>query len=204
MKYSAKLTPLRSLLLYIEGANYFEPVENVLDDGIVSHYERNLNSIFSLNNITENQFYFLVRPSFEPEHLLIVERLQEKYILTLTVLVKNYWEVFYAGNKTIDIDKQTSTSEINKAIGDKLFTLLDKAITEARPPKANGFTLDGVGYKLSKILDGKLKVVSKHSPSGDSKSGRVINVIKQLICNIETLDDTILLKIEIKIDNLLN
>ncbi len=186
-------------LLQIEDENYFEPVENELGDDLVSHYERNLNNILCFDAISENQICFLVRPSFEPEHLLIFEKSHDKFTLTLTTFTRNYWAVFYSDNKIIDVEKKIVTAELNKAIGDKLFNLLDKAIMQARQPKAGGFVLDGVVYRLSKLSDGKQKIVSKHSPSDTSKSGQIIEVMKQLIDNIENLDDTVLLNIETKI-----
>jgi hypothetical protein len=185
-------------LLHIENQNYFEPIENKLGDDIVGQYEKNLNKIFRFDTITENQIYFLVRPSFEPEYLLILENLQDKFNLKLTTLTKNYWAVFYADNKIIDIEKRILTAELNKAIGDKLFKLLDSAIIQARQSKAGGFTLDGVIYRLSKLSNGEQKIVSKHSPSETSQSGKIIEIMQQLINNITTLDGAILLNIETK------
>ena len=186
-------------LLHIEDEKYFEPVENEFGDDIVSHYERNLNKILCFDAIRENQIYFLVRPSFEPEHLLIFEKFQDKFALTLTTLTKNYWTVFYADNKIIDVENKIITTELNKATGDKLFNLLDKVIMQARHPKAGGFVLDGVVYRLSKLSNGQQKIVSKHSPSDNSKSGQIIEIMQQLIDNIESLNETVLLSIETKI-----
>lgn len=186
-------------LLHIEDEKYFEPVEIELGDDIGSQYERNLNRILCFDDIRENQIYFLVRPSFDPEHLLILEKFQDEFVLTLTTLTRNYWAVFYADNKILDIEKRVVTAELSKAIGDKLFNLLDKAITQARQPKVGGFVLDGVVYKLSKLSSGQQKIVSKHSPSDNSKSGQLIEIMQQLIDNIENLDDTVLLNIEKKI-----
>lgn len=186
-------------LLHIEDEKYFEPVEIELGDDTVSQYEKNLNRILYFDAIRENQIYFLVRPSFEPEYLLILEKFQNKFALTLTTLTRNYWAVFYADNKILDVEKKVVTAELSKAIGDSLFDLLHKAIVQARQPKAGGFVLDGVVYRLSKLSNGQQKVVSKHSPSDNSKSGQVIQIMQQLIDNIENLNDTVLLNIETKI-----
>jgi hypothetical protein len=186
-------------LLHIEDEKYFEPVENEPGDDIVSRYERNLSNILCFDAIRDNQIYFLVRPSFEPEHLLIFEKSQDTFALTLTTLTRNYWTVFHADNKIIDIEKKIITAEISKATGDKLFNMLDKAIMQAREPKAGRFVLDGVVYRLSKLWHGQQKTVSKHSPSENSKSWQIIEIMQQLIDNIESLDDTVLLNIETKI-----
>lgn len=186
-------------LLHIEDENYFETTANNLADDIVSLYEKNLNKILSFDTIRENQITFLVRPSFEPEYFLALEKLQDKFALTLTTLTKNYWTVFYDDNKISDIEKKIITTELNTVIGDKLFNLLDKVITQARQPKAGRIVLDGVVYRLSKLSNGQQKMVSKHSPSDSSKSGQIIEIMHHLIDNIESLNDTVLLNIETKI-----
>lgn len=191
-------------LLHIEDEHFFEPITQRLGNDIISQYEKNLNGIFHFDKIQDNQFYFLVRPSFEPENLLILECKKDGYLLTHTTLTKNYWTLFYADNKIIDVAKVIVKSELNKEIGDKLFLLLDKTIIDARQPKANRFTLDGVVYILSKKCSGLQKIVSKHSPSETSKSGQTIEIMYQLIDNIEHLDTAVLSNINIKITNLLS
>ncbi len=189
-------------LLHIEDEQFFEPLTQRLGDDIISQYEKNLNNIFLFDKIHENQFYFLVRPSFEPENLLTLEYQKDRYLLTRTTLTKNYWTLFYADNKIMNVPTVTVKSELNKKIGDILFSLLDKTIIDARQPKANGFTLDGVVYRLSKLYNEGQRIVGKHSPSDTSKSGKVIRIMQELIDNIEYLDDTILSNISIKITDL--
>jgi hypothetical protein len=186
-------------LLYIEDANYFEPIDNDLGDDISNQYEQNLNRIFNFDFIVENQIYVLVKPSFHPEHLLVLEKLQNKFVLTLTTLTKSYWSAFYADNKIQDMGKNVLTSELNNLIGDKLFKLLDKVFIEARQPIAGGFVLDGVVYGMSKLSNGEQKRISKHSPSITSKSGKVIEIIQLLIDNIQKLDNVVQMNIETKI-----
>jgi len=189
-------------LLHIEAENYFEPKIERLGDDIISKYEKNLNDIFLFNKVKDNQFYFLVVPSFEPENLLILERERDNYVLTHVALTKNYWALFYADNKISGPEKTTSKAGLSKAIGDKLFALLDKTIIDARQPKAGRFTLDGIAYILSKVSNGVQKTVFKHSPTKTSKSGQIIEIMQQLIDNIGRLDDTILLNIETSIRGL--
>lgn len=187
-------------LLYIEYENYFEPTMNDLGDGIASQYVKNLTKILCFDVISEDQIYFLVRPSFEPEYLLSLEKLQHKFALTLTSLTKNYWSVFYADNRITDIEKKVITADLNTKIGDKLYNLLDNAITQARQPKSGRIVLDGVVYQLSKFSIREQIIVSKHSPGNNSKSGQIIEIMLRLIDNIENLDETTLLDIEIKIE----
>jgi len=180
-------------LLEIEDAKYFEPDRDDVKIKQVQNYEKNLHKIFGLDTIEENQIYFLIRPSFEPEHLLLLEKLPEKFVLTLTTLIKSYWTTFHADNSNMDSERKVSKTVLNSAVGDSLFKLLEKTIMEARPPKAKKLVLDGVVYMLLKLSDGERKIVSKHSPDENSRSGQVIKIAKQLIDNIERLDDPAIL-----------
>lgn len=193
-----------SHLLHIEDENYFEPYEERLGDDLTCQYEQNLNRIFSFDEIQGNQFYFIIRPSFEPENLLLLTQQPNSYLAEHIVLTKNYSSVFYANNKVIVSDKSVVRFKLTKALGDKLFFLLDKTITEARQPKANVYTLDGVVYILSKMFAGKRKDTFKHSPNEGSKSGKIIAIMEQLIDCMKTLDNTMLGDIETKIDELKN
>lgn len=186
-------------LLHIEDENYFEPTEKDLEHDIVSQYENNLNRIVCFDAIRENQICFLVKPSFDPEHLLILEKLQDRFTLTLTMLKKNYWTIFYADNKITDIEKKVITTELDITTGHKLFNLLEKVIMQAQLPRAGKFMLDGIEYRLSKFSNGKQKTVSKHSPSETSRSGQIIVIMRQLIDNINHLENNILLGIQTKI-----
>ncbi|MEI6950785.1 hypothetical protein V9K67_26620 [Paraflavisolibacter sp. H34] len=190
-------------LLRAEDQNYFEPYESNSGDGLNCLYEQNLNQIFSLGNIEENQFYFLVKPSFEPEYLLVLTRRLHDYLLTCTKLTENYWSVFYADKTITTIDSTSFKLVLVKSIGDKLFYVLDKVMTSARSPKSKFFTLDGVVYVISKVSDGKVRSVFKHSPDEDSKSGELISIMEQLSDNIHALNAIILKDIEVKIDELI-
>lgn len=84
----------------------------------------------------------------------------------------------------------TLTAELRKDMGDKLYALIDAAISEARKPVGGGFVIDGVVYVISRILNGKQIAVFKHSPSEGSKTANIINVMEWLIENMRTLDGT--------------
>ena len=187
----------------MEDANYFEPFEYSLNTNISSRYEHNLFGIFDFFGLAENQFYFLTTPSFAPENLLVLERKYDGYTLTHTVLSKHYWRVFYDNDRITSVGKNIATSKLEKQIGDKLFHLLDKTIMEAKQPRGGGFVLDGINYKLSKMIAGKQKIVSKHSPKGDSKSGKIIAVMGLLVENINNLDNALLRSIEAKVNEIL-
>jgi len=180
-------------LLEIEDTKYFEPDRDDVKIKQVQNYEKNLYKIFGLDTIEENKIYFLIRPSFEPEHLLLLEKLPEKFALTHTTLIKSYWTTFYADNSNMDCERKVSKTVLNSAVGDSLFKLLEKTIMDARPPKVKKLVLDGVVYMLLKLSDGERKIVSKHSPDENSGSGQVIRIAKQLIDNIERLDDPAIL-----------
>lgn len=191
-------------LLHIEDQNYFEPVINEPRHDLISDYELNLTRIFSLNTIENNSFSFLAKPSFEPEHLLCIKREEDQYFATLTVLTENYWALFYANNRVVDAKKQVFKSELSKEIGLILFALLDKTISEAREPKGKSIVLDGVIYNLSKNTNNKLVTVTKHSPDPNSKSGKIIAIMEEIVRNIEQLNDELLARLKTEINNLLN
>jgi|GEM_PF-6422074 len=178
----------KSRLLHIEAQKHFEPFEYKGGDDIVSTYEKNLFAILPFDKIIENQFSLIIKPSFEPESLLIIDKNQDRYFLTYTTLVTNYWHLLYKNAGTTDVEKRVVTAELNNGIGDKLYALTDAAILEARKPVGGGFVLDGVVYIFSRILNGKQISVFKHSPDEDSKTGRIINVMQYVIDNITNLD----------------
>ena len=192
----------KSYLLRLEDENYFEPEENSFENDIVGQYEKNLSNIFKLDNILESQFYFLVRPSFTPESLLIIDNIKGKFILKYIILEENYWLVFYENNTILDVKKIILTTGLDKTTGLKIFALLEKVMVEAIPKKGNGFTLDGTVFKISRKLNGEIQSVTKHSPSETSKPAKVISILSQLIDNIDTLEGNLLLDIENQIDKL--
>ena len=191
-------------LSHMEDENYFEPLEDHSEDSITRKYKQNLSDIFHLDKIKDNQFYFLIVPSFEPENLLIIEKQQGRYCLTHIRLIKSYWLIFYADNKVANVESITSSSELKVDIGDSIFKLLNKTVIEARKPSTQVFVLDGTVYRLSSILNGAQKIVSKHSPDENSRSGKVIAIMEQLIENINNMDDAAHLSIKKMIDALEN
>lgn len=190
-------------LLSIDDQNYFEPFEFRSGDDMSSRYEQNLRAILPFDNIQENQLSFLIKPSFDPESLLMIEKHLDNYILSYTTLTTNYWYVFYADNKMTDIEKRVSKAELRADIGDKLFSLLDNAIIEARQPKAGMAVLDGTAFQLSRMLNGKKICVFKHSPGQGSKTANIIDILLYLTDNIKSLDNATIATIEKQIDALI-
>lgn len=190
-------------LLDLEDQDYFEPTDNKSGHDLTSEYERNLHQILSPPAHQDNSFSFLVIPSFEPEHLLTIKKEKDLYFVTLTVLAKSYWTIFYADNKVMDAKKQIIVSGLKKEIGDILFELLNKTVVSARKPNAKRIVLDGVIYNLSKNSSNKPITVTKHSPDPASKSGKVIAVMERLIKTIEDPNNTELAQLTTEINNLL-
>lgn len=166
----------------------FEPFEYHSGDDMVAKYEKNLITILPFDKISENQLSLLIKPSFDPESLLVIDKLENNYTLTYTTLATNYWYLFYENSEIIDVGKKTVAAELRKDIGDKLYALIDKAISEARKPINGGFVLDGVVYVFSRMLNGKQVSIFKHSPDENSRTGRIINLMQYLIDNITNLD----------------
>lgn len=178
----------KSQLLQIEDQKHFEPFEYESGDDVSSRYEKNLASLLPFDKISESELSLLIKPAFEPESLLVLDKKQGKYAITYTALVTNYWYVFYQDNSITEVEKKIVTAELREEIGDKLYALIDAAILEARKPVGGRFVLDGVVYIYSRILNGKQFSVFKHSPNEGSKTANIINVMEWLIDNMRTLD----------------
>jgi hypothetical protein len=172
----------------IKALEHFEPFEYHSGDDMVARYKTNLISLLPFDKISESQLSLLIKPSFDPESLLVIDKMQNSYGLTYTTLATNYWYLFYENSSITDVEKRTVTAELRTEIGDKLYALIDKAISGARKPVAGGAVLDGVVYVFSRMHNGKQVSIFKHSPDEDSKTGRVINVMQHLIDNISNLD----------------
>lgn len=188
-----------SYSLHLKDLEYFEPVEKWYGSDWLSHYQKDLNDIFHVDEMTDEQFHFMVEPSFKPESLLILEQYNDVYRLTYIALSKNYWTIFYEGDKQAHIDKTISKAELSKTVGDKIFALLNKAIAEARKPLGGRIVLDGVTYLMSKKFNNERITVSKDSPDEGSMSERIIAIMQLLIDNITMLNDAVTLNIETRI-----
>ncbi|MCS3801430.1 hypothetical protein [Niastella sp. OAS944] len=179
----------KSQLLHIEAQKYFEPFEYETGNDVSSRYENNLAELLPFDKISESELSLIIKPAFEPESLLVIDKKPGKYSITYTALVTNYWYLFYQDNSITEVEKKIVAAELREEIGDKLYSLIDTAILEARKPEAGGFVLDGVVYVFSRILNGKQVSVFKHSPSEGSKTANIINVMEWLVENLETLNE---------------
>lgn len=186
----------KSKLLHIEAQNYFEPFEYRSGEDILARYERNLFSLLPFDKLSEGELSVLIQPSFNPESLLVIDNKEGNYTITYTALVTNYWYPFQQNNNVTEVDKIVVNTKLNREIGDKLYALVDAAISEARKPEAGGFVLDGVIYIFTRVLNGKKVSVFKHSPDEDSKTGRIINAMQFLADNITNLNTPALSSLE--------
>jgi len=95
-----------------------------------------------------------------------------------------------------------STIELNKNIGNKLILLSDRAIMMARKRQSNMIILDGILFTICRYNTSETTRVSRHSPSQESVSGKIIEIMEQLIQFAENsdMDST---SIEKEIDSLL-
>ncbi len=169
-------------LVQMEDADYFEPFEDKTNgDDVVAGYEKNLNAIFESYQLAEDQIHFFIQPSFSAERLLIIKKSIDSYEITLVGLEESYWSRFYRDNAVVTGATKLSRGFITKATGDMLFELLERSFRAARKPQIPMWVLDGTKYKLSMIIDGSRKDVSKHSPDGDSKTGKIINVLEAIM-----------------------
>jgi hypothetical protein len=182
--------------------NFFEPLNETIDElDKVSIYTKNLYSILNFNQINKDQILFLIQPSFEAESLLILENLQDNYALTYFALKENYWYKYYADNSIITGKVVRSNGNLKRSIGDQIFRLVEQSMKEARKPESGRFVLDGVKYKISKII-GEYRIdVTKHSPEEDSRTGRIVHLLETVA---ELTKSNLGEDVERKIDSLLN
>ena len=169
----------RSYIRALESNNFFEPLEEKLDENdIISKYTNNLYSILNFKRITPGQVLFLIQPSFEPESLLKIEKLDDSYTLIRLALEENYWYRFYRNNSVSTARMKQTRANFPKDIGDKLFILIDQCMNEAKKPDSGFWVLDGVKYKLSKIIGERRMDIFKHSPDENSKTGKIIKLLE--------------------------
>jgi len=191
----------RMHLLHVEAQHHFEPFEFYSGkDRQFLKYENELQALLPFYDITENQLSLLIRPSFESESLLIIEKLPDKYRLTYTALNKNYWGHLYKGGTVTGVGNTTLTGDFAKHTGDNLFSLLDSVIAKAKKPDRGGFVLDGVVFILCRILEGKKNTVFKHSPLEGSKTAQILDMLHYLINNITGLNDTVIAELDRQIN----
>jgi hypothetical protein len=168
--------------LHIEDQNYFEPiVTSDYQNDMGSIYDKNLYALFEFEKIESNQIYILRKPSFEPESLLTITNTGKEITLIYKILESNYWSMMYNGEPIDPLIKSTTKTVRDQKSGDRLFKLFDIIFSEARKPKGNYHVLDGVGYYLAKVIEGKRKIVFKNSPMENSKSMKVITIIDSII-----------------------
>lgn len=165
-----------------EDSDYFELFEETIsNNNRLSNYIKNLYSIFEFNIIKKDQILFLIQPSFEAEHLLIIEKLQDEYTLTHVELEESYWSKYYHDNSISTVKSRISKGYMKKTVGDQIFALIGQSMITAKKPQSKRVVLDGKMYKLSKVVDGIRKDVFKHSPDEGSKTGRIINLLETMI-----------------------
>lgn len=172
----------RAHLVAKDDSNFFKPLD-VTKAELSSEfdYTKNLYSILGFSQINKDQILFLSQPSFEAEHLLIIEKLGDKYALTQVILEESYWLRYYRDNSISTAKTTVSKGYMKKAVGNRIFALMEQSIGEAKKPQLAIAVMDGTGYKLSKIVDGFRRDVSKNSPAEDSKTGRIIKLLETVI-----------------------
>lgn len=163
------LKQYNNYVLHTEDQNYFEPKIQDTDDSSLTKYKNQKYKDFGFDEIKENQFYFLITPSFEVANMLVVEKLEENYLL-----------------KHIILGEKPLIATLDKNFGDDIFRILDKVVSQARAKKSTIFGLDGTGHTLLRMVGGERKIFYKWSPNENSTSGKVIAFLQYLIAIIKS------------------
>jgi hypothetical protein len=169
-------------LLLIEDNNFFEPVTNIDDEKeLISIYEEQLHAILNFDPMEGDRLYFLVKPSFEAEHLLIMEKLDNAYALRHCTLKTSFWLGFYDNPALATAETIISEGILSKTPGDRIFKLVDDSIKAAKKPSGKWAVIDGVGYRVSKIVGDQRIDVMKNSSREDTQPGRIISLLETVI-----------------------
>jgi len=184
-------------ILRIEDAKYFEPIpEESNERSFLDDYEDNLRLILGADNIKGNEFGFYIRPSFEPEGLLIIKPKGNGVNLVFKEVVSSYWEKYYADNSVTKHKTTTVECDLDNGIDKKLLQLLNQTFINARQPKVGMFVLDGTKFTLLRVINDKIEAITKHSPEETSKSGKTIQVLLDLIEYLKAPDQILLKNID--------
>ncbi|MES2513778.1 MAG: hypothetical protein V4580_06510 [Bacteroidota bacterium] len=169
-------------ILRKEDEKYFEPLtEDANETSFLRYYENNLRLILGMDQIKSDEFAFYIRPSFEPEGLLVIKQNISGIKVVFREVVSSYWEEYYANNYVTRHKTTTVECDIDNSTSKKLLELLNQTFTNARLPKAGMFVLDGTKFTLLRLKNDKIEAVTKHSPDETSKSGKTIQVLLNLI-----------------------
>lgn len=169
-------------LLLIEDNKFFEPVTNIDDEkDLISVYEEQLHAILSFDPMEDDRLYFLVKPSFEAEHLLIMEKSDNTYAVKHCTLKTSFWLKFHDDPTLATGETIIFQGSLSKTSGDQIFKLVDDAIKAARKSSGKWAVIDGVGYRISKIVGDQRIDVMKNSPGEDTQPGRIISLLETVI-----------------------
>jgi len=180
----------RTHLIAKEDNNFFEPLDvPTAEFGRFPDYTTNLHSILGFSEINKDQILFLIQPSFEPEHLLIIEKLEDYYALTHIKQEESYWLKYYQDKSISTARTRASKGFIEKTVGNQIFALIEQSLIDAKKPQSARIVLDGIKYTLSKIVGGTRIDTFKNSPGENSKPGRIIQLF-EIIIELTTINPT--------------
>ncbi len=168
-----------NVILKIQNDDFFEPYDKntYKDIPILANYILRLNALLGVDTIKTNQIGILIRPSFEAESLLILEKQETNYKLTYKIFEKSYWLSSKNGDDNV---LKIFYSNLSKEIGDTFAQLIDKTMNEAQINTSNFVTLDGNDYSLIRFIDGQLRKVHKNPTNELSKSYKIARFIDDL------------------------
>ncbi|RYD55765.1 MAG: hypothetical protein EOP56_14475 [Sphingobacteriales bacterium] len=161
-----------------EDADFFEPLEGRKNADSV--YENNLYDYLGFDKITKDQILFLAQPSFSPEYILVIEKSENRYLLTHRMMEESYWRIYF--DKTDKIAEViTSMGYLSKTLGEQIFFIIETSIITARKHDPGYIVLDGTQFMLSKVVDGARQDVFKHGLLEGSKTDRVTQMLLAVI-----------------------
>jgi hypothetical protein len=171
-----------------EDDNYFEPLDESHRSQlkILNQYDEYLNQVFRHSEIEENEIAILIRPSFEAESFIRIYKNNDDYSIICLVPESSIWLYLIQKSDKEELDFKKYQFNIDNGLGNGLFMLFDKTLSEARLPKSKFATLDGVEYLLLKNIESKIYSVRKNLTNENSKTGKITSLIDELLEAIKT------------------
>ena len=178
----------------IEYDTYFQQFEmEAYVQGEKGSYEQYLFSLLGFDILEDKQIAIVIQPSFQPESILRLQCVETGMLLNYTELQGSLWAQLRDGkddgadpnNNVNKYERQTSG-----VAGAIIYSNLETAVRNAKVVEDKWITLDGTGYYISMILDGKRHNVTKVSPNEDSIAGKLMRVIEKVLGYVKAAEVT--------------
>lgn len=177
----------------IEQQDHLEPEQGDLVDYKFSlDYHTQIRSIL-LDSLGDKPIIrMIVLPSFSPEYVISLEKVENKYIVTRVTLDSSVW---YSKDYS-RIKRRFATKTISSELSDSLSALYLLALSKTRYPDRPLIFTDGISYHFAAKAHFGIHTATKHSPIKGTRIAQLVQLTeklmdafieKDLMCEIELL-----------------